>query len=99
MGASPLVESGEPEGEDAPARERKIKAAIAFLRAALKDGPRPAREVEAEALAAGHARTTLHIARKRAYIHSQRINNRYVWSTPAQRKQTSARAGFKVHPY
>lgn len=68
-------------------RERKIKAAMAFLREALKDGPRPAKEVEAEALAAGHARTTLHIARARCYIRSERIQNRYIWSTATQRKQ------------
>ncbi len=77
-------------------RERKIKAAMAFLRAALKDGPRPGRDVEAEALAAGHARSTLHLARQRAFIRSERIGTRYIWSTPAQRKQTSSKAASKA---
>lgn len=75
-----------------PARTRKIKAAMAFLKEALSEEPRPAREVEAEALAAGHARSTLHLARQRAHIRSERRDNRYIWFTPAQRKQPSARA-------
>src|SRR5262245_45776653 len=71
-------------------RERKIKAAMAFLRKALKDGSRPAKEVEAEALAAGHAHSTLVHARKRAFIRSQRQGKQWIWSTAAQRKLAAA---------
>lgn len=92
MVPSPFEASdSEAESQDAddaaPARERKIKAAMAWLKDALKDGPRPGKEVEAAGIAAGHARTTLHIARQRAYIRSERIDNRYIWSSAAQRKQ------------
>jgi hypothetical protein len=68
---------------------------MAWLREALKDGPRPAKELEANARAAGIPHTTLQHARERAYIRSQRIGNRYIWTTPAQRKQTAV-AGSKA---
>ena len=80
----------EAESAEAPHRERKIKAAMAFLKVALKDGPRPAKEVEAEGLAAGHAHGTLAHARKRASIRSQRQGNQWIWSTAAQRKKAEA---------
>ncbi|HLW03104.1 MAG TPA: hypothetical protein VKT82_30930 [Ktedonobacterales bacterium] len=70
---------------------------MAFLKEALSAQPRPAREVEAEALAAGHARSTLHLARQRAHIRSERRDNRYIWFTPAQRKQPPARTTSKAH--
>ena len=77
------------EEEAVSAPKRKIKAAMAFLREALKDGPRPAKEVEAEAIAAGYAPRTLAHARKRAYIHNERKGNQWIWSTAAQRKQAA----------
>ncbi len=70
-------------------RERKIKAAMAFLKDALKDGPRPAAEVEKEGLEAGHAHATLALARKRAYIRSERKGQQWIWSTAAQRKEAA----------
>ena len=79
----------EAETAEAPHHERKIKAAMAFLKEALKDGPRPAAEVEAEGLAAGHAHSTLVHARKRAFIRSQRLGNQWIWSTAAQRKMAA----------
>ena len=80
----------EPAAQAPQARERKIKAAMAFLKDALKDGPRPAKEVEAEGLAAGHAHATLALARKRAFIRSQRQGHQWIWSTAAQRKMAAA---------
>src|SRR5690242_17440843 len=90
MGTARFVEP-EPERQDdpahaAPTREHKIKAAMAFLREALAAGSRPAAEVEAEGLAAGHAHATLALARKRAYIRSERKGNAWMWSTAAQRR-------------
>ena len=62
---------------------------MAFLKEALKDGPRPAKEVEAAGLAAGHAHSTLVHARKRAFIRSQRQGHQWIWSTAAQRKMAA----------
>jgi hypothetical protein len=80
---------------EAPQRERKIKAAMAFLKEALKDGPHPAAEVEAAGLAAGHAHATLALARKRSYIRSQRQNHQWIWSTAAQRREAAKASGIK----
>ena len=87
MGRAPFEAAQAPEAKAPQARERKIKAAMAFLREALKDGPRPAAEVEAEGLAAGHAHATLALARKRASIRSQRQGKQWIWSTAKQRKE------------
>ena len=52
---------------------------MAFLKAELAEGPRPAKEVEALAIAAGIAHSTLADARKRLGVVSDRVNNRYIW--------------------
>ena len=75
-------------------KDRKIAAAMIFLRKALASGPRPAKEVEAEAIAAGHAHTTIYKARARAYIRSERRGNQWIWSTAPQRK--AARLAVKI---
>lgn len=89
MGMPPFEAAQEPAAQAPQARERKIKAAMAFLKEALKAGPRPAKEVEAEGLAAGHAHATLALARKRAFIRSQRQGHQWIWSTARQRKEAA----------
>ena len=95
MGMPPFETSQKPEAQAPQARERKIKAAMAFLREALKAGPRPAKEVEAEGLAAGHAHATLALARKRASIRSQRQGHQWIWSTAKQRKEEAIAGAVK----
>lgn len=65
-------------------RTRKIKEAQAFLLEALGHGPRPARDVEAEALAQGISHTTLATARGRLHIASTRQGNQWIWSPPTR---------------
>ena len=67
-------------------RERKIKAAQAFLIQELADGPRWASEV-LEAAKGRFTTTTLTDARERAHIRSQRIGNRWQWTTHPQRQE------------
>jgi hypothetical protein len=95
MGIPPFEAAQEPAAKAPQARERKIKAAMAFLKDALKDGPRPAKEVEAEGLAAGHAHATLALGRKRAFIRSQRQGNQWIWSTARQRKEAALAGAVK----
>jgi hypothetical protein len=95
MGIAPFEVAPEPAAKSPQARERKIKAAMAFLLEALKAGPRPAKKVEAEGLAAGHAHATLALARKRAYIRSQRQGNQWIWSTAKQRKEAAIASAVK----
>ncbi len=70
-------------GQPASTQEGKIQGAMAFLRAALEQGARPAREVEAEAQAQGIARSTLTEARKRLGIRSQKQGQGWHWIPPA----------------
>ncbi len=65
-------------------RERKIKAAMAWLKEALKDGPKPGKELTDLAQMQGHAPSTLALARKRLHLHSVREDNRYIWYTATQ---------------
>jgi hypothetical protein len=95
MGRAPFEVTQEPAAQAPLARERKIKAAMAFLKDALKDGPRPAKVVETEGLAAGHAHATLALARKRASIRSQRQGNQWIWSTAKQRKEAAIAGAIK----
>jgi hypothetical protein len=95
MGMPPFEASRKPEAQAPQARERKIKAAMAFLKEALKDGPLPAKDVEAEGLAAGHAHATLALARKRASIRSQRQGKQWIWSTARQRKEAALAGAVK----
>jgi hypothetical protein len=95
MGMLPFETAQEAAAPAPQARERKIKAAMAFLKEALKDSPRPAKDVEAEGLAAGHAHATLALARKRAFIRSQRQGNQWIWSTARQRKEAAIAGAVK----
>ena len=65
-------------------REKKIKAAMAWLREALKEGPQPGKELTDLAQTQGHAPSTLALARKRLHLHSVRTDNRYIWYTATQ---------------
>ena len=66
-------------GQAASTQEGKIQEAITFLRAALENGARPAREVEAEAAEQGIAHSTLAEARHRLRIKSQRQGSAWQW--------------------
>jgi hypothetical protein len=79
------------QGGQAP-RSRKIAEAMAFLRAALATGARPAAEVEAEALAQGIKHATLQTARERLHISSKRRGNQWIWTPPRARKPRSLQA-------
>jgi hypothetical protein len=71
------------------ARAARVEAAE-FLRAALAAGPRPAREVLAEARAAGLAEKTLRRAKDRLGVRAQRVSEtgtaigsgRWEWALP-----------------
>jgi hypothetical protein len=68
------------------ASETKIKQAMAFLRAHLSSGPRPASEMEVLAEAFGFTSTTLYKARRRAGVSSKRQGKQWIWQLAAQRK-------------
>jgi hypothetical protein len=88
MAATPFEPGGTDATQVAQAqRARKIAEAMAFLRVAMAIGPRPAAEVKAEALAAGHTHTTLATARARLSIRSKRQGNQWVWIPPRGRKR------------
>ncbi len=59
-------------------------AAIAFLRAALADGPKPAREVAAQAAEAGHSQMTVQRAREALQIKPTKTgeNGGWIWALP-----------------
>ena len=64
---------------------RTLKAgAIVFLREALADGPKPAREVAAQAAEAGYTRNTILSAREALGIHSTKsaMNGGWIWTLP-----------------
>ena len=67
---------------DSQAKERKIKACMAFLQAAMAGQARPAAEVEAEARAAGFTHATIQTARERSHISSRRQGKGWVWIPP-----------------
>lgn len=69
------------------AASHKTRDAVAFLKAELAAGPRPAKEVEALALAAGIAHSTLVDARKRLGVVSQRVGRQWIWQPPKSRKR------------
>ena len=69
------------------AKRRKIRDAMAWLQGAMIAGPRPAAEVEAEAMAAGHTHTTLQTARARLHITSHRQGNQWIWTPPRTRQK------------
>ena len=92
-------QEAEPPAREAQAeRTRRTKAAMAWLKEQLHDGqPQPAALVEAQALTAGHAHTTLARARVRLGIKSQHVgpSNHWLWIPPARwrkRDQSSAKA-------
>lgn len=68
-------------------RSQKIREAMDWLQVAMAGRTRPAAEVEAEALAAGIARTTLTTARQRLLIRSKRRGQAWVWIPPKSRKK------------
>lgn len=80
MMAPPFADNGlasgeEPDGASAPGEESspeeaKIRQAIAFYKAALRDGPRLAREVMQEGKRHGHAQRTQERARSRLNVQS-----------------------------
>ncbi|HLW01878.1 MAG TPA: hypothetical protein VKT82_24705 [Ktedonobacterales bacterium] len=69
----------------APAKERKIQQAMAFLQGAMAGQARPAAEVEAEARAAGFTHSTLADARRRLSIRSEKRGAAWYWIPPARR--------------
>lgn len=74
-------------GESRAQRERKIKAAMAWLQAAMAGQPKAAAEMIAEASAAGIARTTLTTARGRLHIRSERRADGWHWIPPKPRQR------------
>jgi hypothetical protein len=64
-----------------------------WLRDFLSDGPKPAAEVQTEALAAGHTERTLRRAKDSLGVRSQQVGRQWVWSlpghTPTQHKPAS----------
>lgn len=79
----------EPGPKPRQVRERKIKAAQAFLQQALTNGPRPAREVETEAQMSGIAHATLQVARERERIVSTRQGSQWIWTAQKRRRQAA----------
>jgi hypothetical protein len=82
MGLSPF----ETPAKAAIAHETRVKQAMAFLRAHLMSGPRPASEMEVLAEASGFTSTTLYKARRRAGVSSKRLGKQWIWQLAAQRK-------------
>ncbi len=85
MAETPFEEQN---AEDSPP-ETKIRAAMAFLRAHLITGPRPAAEMRDLARASGFTSTTLYKARRRAGVSSRRKGEQWIWSLAAERKQAA----------
>jgi hypothetical protein len=80
------------EPEEAERQEGKIKRAMGWLKIELMAGPRPAKELTDLARTAGHASSTLAVARRRLHLHTIREDNRYMWYTPTQWRQAKAAA-------
>jgi hypothetical protein len=72
-----------------PARVRKIRLAMDWLESAMEGQPQPAALMEQQAIAAGHAHTTIAEARKRLHVQSVRRGPSWWWmpSTRRQRKK------------
>ena len=68
-------------------RERKIKAAMAWLQEAMAGQERPAAEMIAAAEDSGIARTTLTTARGRLHIRSERRADGWHWIPTRSRKK------------
>ncbi len=89
------TQEGEPRAGEAARPERKIRAAMDWLRDVMADGEaRLASEMEALAEQEGIPKATLTLARQRCHMRSERIQNRWVWKPPRSWKQsatTSAR--------
>ena len=67
--------------------ERKVKHAMAFLREVFADGqPHSASEIAGEALARDFRPTTMHVAKVRLRISSQRAGLQWVWVPPKPRQ-------------
>src|SRR5579885_2616476 len=94
MGMPPFVPEPEPEEEptatteESTAPDRRIKAAMAWLKETMGDGEaRLASEMEALAVLANIPKATLTLARQRCHIRSERIKNRWVWTPPRSWKE------------
>lgn len=66
----------------APSNQSAVDAAMSFLREALKDGPKPAKEVSDKAGAAGHAERTIQRAKDAIGIKSKKHKDGWLWSLP-----------------
>lgn len=77
-------------GEVEAIRERKIKAAMAWLQEAMAGQQKPAAEIEAAGLAAGFTHSTLADARKRLRIRSEKRGNAWWWIPPRTRRKQPA---------
>ena len=69
------------------ARERKIKAAMAWLQEAMGGKSQPAAEMITQAQSLGIARTTLTTARHRLSIRTEKRAEGWHWIPPRQRKK------------
>ncbi len=85
--AAPIDTGNSQAAEAVPAKERKVKACMAFLQGAMAGQPRPAAEMEAQARAAGFTHATIQAARERLHIASKRRGKAWVWIPPRPRHQ------------
>ena len=68
-------------------QERKVKHAMTFLREVFADGQaHSASEIAAEASARDFRPTTLHVAKVRLRIGSQRAGQQWIWVPPKPRQ-------------
>jgi len=67
-------------------RPSQLEQAVIFFRDCLADGPLPATEVKAAAMAAGVAATTLKRAKKRLRILSTKRSSCWTWELPPTRE-------------
>ncbi len=70
------LQGAEPSGQNAQ------DAAMAFLREALKDGPKSATAVLAKAVSSGHAERTIDRARKAIGLKAKKVKDQWMWSLP-----------------
>lgn len=63
-----------------PTSQSAIDEGIEFLRNQLKDGPRPAKEVQGAAELAGHSPRTIDRAKKTIGVKAKKVKDQWIWS-------------------